>query len=69
MLIRQKLTTISPDSSLLAVGTTDNVVSLLTFPALETVSSPVRLDAELVDIAWGGKTGEWVSFSATGLSL
>lgn len=51
------------------MGTTDNVVSLLTFPSLETVSSPISLTSELVDLAWGGRKGEWVSLDVRVVEL
>lgn len=56
----QKLTAISPLSDLVAVGTTDDEVSLLTFPLLATAATTISLDSELVDLDWGGEKGEWV---------
>jgi len=58
---RQKLTAISPSSEFVAVGTTDDSVSLLTFPSLETAAPTISLESELVDLDWGGAQGEWVS--------
>jgi len=57
----QKLTAISPSSDFVAVGTTDDRVALLSFPGLSTVAPPISLESELVDLAWGGEKGEWVS--------
>jgi hypothetical protein len=54
----QKLTALSP-SNHLAVGSTDNKVSLLSFPSLEQASAPLTLDSELVDLDWGNG-GQWV---------
>lgn len=54
----QKLTALSP-SNHLAVGSTDNKVSLLSFPSLEQASAPMTLDSELVDLDWGNG-GQWV---------
>ena len=57
----QKLTAISPTSKLVAVGTTDDKVSILNLPNLEEAASTISLESELVDLHWGGKDGEWVS--------
>ena len=56
----QKFTALSPSSSLLAVGTTDNKVSILHFPSLELAVPTFKVDAELVDLDWGGPGGKWV---------
>ena len=58
--MEQKLTAISPSSSLVAVGTTDNRVSLLHLSSLEPATETLKVDDELVDIDWGGPTGELV---------
>lgn len=56
----QKLTAISPSSDLVAVGTTDDQVAILSFPGLSSVAPAISLESELVDVAWGGEKGEWV---------
>ena len=61
---RQKLTAISPSAEFVAVGTTDDSVSLLTFPSLETAAPTISLESELVDLDWGGAQGEWVSIAS-----
>jgi prolactin regulatory element-binding protein len=50
---------------LVAVGTTDNKVSLLYFPDLEPAVPTFGVDAELVDLDWGGEKGKWVGLSAS----
>jgi prolactin regulatory element-binding protein len=65
---QQKFTALSP-SSLLAVGTTGNKVSLLFFPSLEQAVPNISLDAELVDLDWGGVDGEWVSTNCVSMVL
>ncbi|GFZ50719.1 hypothetical protein JCM24511_08477 [Saitozyma sp. JCM 24511] len=57
----QKLTALSP-SNHLAVGSTDNKVSLLSFPSLEQASAPMTLDSELVDLDWGNG-GQWLAIT------
>jgi predicted NUDIX family NTP pyrophosphohydrolase len=47
---------------LVAIGTTDNRVSILRHPSLEAVVPVIELKSELVDLDWGGKEGKWVSF-------
>ena len=47
---------------LIAIGTTDNRVSILRHPSLEAVVPVIELKSELVDLAWGGKEGKWVSY-------
>ncbi|ORY34349.1 quinon protein alcohol dehydrogenase-like superfamily [Naematelia encephala] len=49
----QKLTVLSPSRTLVAVGTTDNRVSLLGVPELEEAVPTFGLDSELVDLDWG----------------
>ncbi|KAK1926221.1 quinon protein alcohol dehydrogenase-like superfamily [Papiliotrema laurentii] len=61
----QKLTAISPDSRLVAVGTTDNQVSVLSFPSLEVATSTINVDSELVDLDWGGSSGQWLAVATT----
>ncbi|CAD6573257.1 MAG: hypothetical protein TREMPRED_000761, partial [Tremellales sp. Tagirdzhanova-0007] len=61
----QKLTAISPSSSLVAVGTTENKVSLLHLPSLQSALPALSVDAELVDINWGGKDGAWLAITTT----
>jgi hypothetical protein len=56
----QKLTAISPGADLIAVGTTDDQVSVLTFPSLTSAATTISLESELVDLDWGGRDGEWV---------
>ena len=47
---------------LIAIGTTDNRVSILRYPSLEAVVPVIELNSELVDLNWGGKEGRWVSY-------
>ncbi|WWD22371.1 hypothetical protein CI109_106862 [Kwoniella shandongensis] len=61
----QKLTSLSPSSSFIVVGTTDDKVSLLHFPSLEIAIPPFSTDAELVDLDWGGPDGEWLAVTTT----
>jgi hypothetical protein len=61
----QKFTALSPDNELLAVGTTNDRLSILLYPSLE-VKASVDLEDELVDVNWGGEEGgekgaRWVS--------
>jgi prolactin regulatory element-binding protein len=58
----QKLTAISTTSALVAIGTTDDKVSILRYPSLEPAAEGIELDTELVDLDWGGEGGEWVSW-------
>ncbi|KAI9635934.1 WD40-repeat-containing domain protein [Dioszegia hungarica] len=60
----QKHTSLSPNAKYLAVGSTDDSVSVLTFPALETVKI-VKLEAEVVDLDWGGEGGAWLAITTT----
>ena len=46
---------------LVAIGTTDNRVSILRHPSLEVAVPVIELKSELVDLNWGGKEGKWVS--------
>ncbi|OCF38627.1 prolactin regulatory element-binding protein [Kwoniella heveanensis CBS 569] len=57
----QKLTALSPSADLLAVGTTDDKVSLLHYPSLETAIPTFSTDSELVDLDWGGPNGSWLA--------
>ena len=57
----QKLTALSPSMDLVAIGTTDNRVSILRHPSLEVAVPVIELKYELVDLNWGGKEGKWVS--------
>jgi hypothetical protein len=57
----QKLTALAPAMDLIAIGTTDNRVSILRYPSLESVAPVIELKSELVDLHWGGKEGKWVS--------
>ncbi|RXK39100.1 prolactin regulatory element-binding protein [Tremella mesenterica] len=57
----QKLTAFSTKLSLVAVGTTDNQVSILRSPSLEVVAPTFALDGELVDLDWGGEGEEWLA--------
>ncbi|WWC85756.1 uncharacterized protein L201_000622 [Kwoniella dendrophila CBS 6074] len=56
----QKLTALSPSSRLLAIGTTDDKVTLLNYPSLEIAIPTFETDSELVDLDWGGENGEWL---------
>jgi prolactin regulatory element-binding protein len=47
---------------LIAIGTTDNRVSILRYPSLEAVVPVIELKSELVDLNWGGKEGKWVGY-------
>jgi len=58
----QKLTALAPAMALIAIGTTDNRVSILRYPSLEAVVPVIELKSELVDLNWGGKEGKWVSY-------
>ena len=57
----QKITVISPDTSLVAIGTTENRVTIFRHPFLDDAVYAISLDSELVDLAWEGANGEWVS--------
>lgn len=57
----QKLTALAPSNNFVAIGTTDNRVSILRYPSLEAVVQVIELKSELVDLDWGGKEGKWVS--------
>lgn len=59
----QKFTVLSPSSKLLAVGSTDDRVSILHFPSLEPAVPAFSTDSELVDLDWGGPEGEWVGLT------
>ena len=59
----KRFTALSPSSSLVAIGTTDNKVSFLRFPSLEPAVPTLSVDDELVDLDWGGEDGEWVYHS------
>lgn len=61
----QRFTALSPSSSLVAIGTTDNKVSFLRFPSLEPAVPTLSVDDELVDLDWGGKDGEWLAITTT----
>lgn len=63
----QKLTSISPAGSLLAVGSTDDSVTILRLPSLETAVATFKTNGgELVDLCWGGADGNWVRENDTG---
>lgn len=62
----QKLTAFNPAGTLLAVGTTDETVTVLTFPALDRLFE-VNVGkgdtvGELVDVSFSGD-GQWVRFN------
>jgi prolactin regulatory element-binding protein len=57
----QKFTAISPNGTVVAIGTTDNHITLLHYPTLDPAADTIELDSELVDLDWGGDEGEWVS--------
>lgn len=59
-LIIQKFTSISPSSEYLAVGTTDDKVSLLRLSSLDVAVGSFEVEGELVDLDWGGVDGELV---------
>lgn len=61
----QKFTALSPSSKLLAVGSTDDRVSILHFPSLEPAVPAFSTDSELVDLDWGGPGGEWLTVATT----
>lgn len=56
----QKLTSISPAGTAIAIGTTDNVVSVYSYPGLQG-GQKLEMEHELVDIHWGGDEGNTVS--------
>ncbi|EJU06257.1 WD40 repeat-like protein [Dacryopinax primogenitus] len=50
--IYQKVTTFSPDRKMVAVGSTDNTVAVLTYPGLEDVCELLKVqDGELYDVS------------------
>ncbi|KAH6915234.1 quinon protein alcohol dehydrogenase-like superfamily [Coprinopsis sp. MPI-PUGE-AT-0042] len=51
----QKVTVLSPDGSLLAVAGAHDL-SLLSFPSLEPVASPVHTEKEIYDVAFGASS-------------
>ncbi|KIR30045.1 prolactin regulatory element-binding protein [Cryptococcus deuterogattii 99/473] len=61
----QKFTVLSPSYKLLAVGSTDDRVSILHFPSLEPAVPAFSTDSELVDLDWGGPEGEWLTVATT----
>ncbi|WRT63668.1 uncharacterized protein IL334_000591 [Kwoniella shivajii] len=61
----QKLTSLSPSSTLLAIGTTDDKVTLLHYPSLEVCIPTFLTDSELVDLDWGGANGDWLGITTT----
>lgn len=63
------MTALAPAMDLVAIGTTDNRVSILHHPSLEAVVPVIELKSELVDLDWGGKEGRWVSFVLHGNGL
>ncbi|AAW46170.1 hypothetical protein CNBK1430 [Cryptococcus deneoformans B-3501A] len=65
----QKFTVLSSSSKLLAVGSTDNRVSILHFPSLEPAAPAFSTDSELVDLDWGGPEGEWLCVATTNALL
>ncbi len=59
----QKITSLNPTASLLAIGTTDNKVVILTWPGMEVISDGVKdqeVENELIDLDWS-HDGFWVS--------
>jgi prolactin regulatory element-binding protein len=56
----QKLTSISPAGTAIAIGTTDNVVSVYAYPDL-TGGQSLKMEHEVVDLHWGGDEGRTVS--------
>ncbi|GMK54004.1 hypothetical protein CspeluHIS016_0105900 [Cutaneotrichosporon spelunceum] len=63
----QKLTALSipptegASASFIATGTTDNRVTILSFPSLDIVVPSFDVDGgDLVDLAWGGPLGQWL---------
>lgn len=49
----------------MAIGTTDNKVSLLAFPNLEPVGLPKGIEGgDLVDVQWGGPQGSWLAVTS-----
>ncbi|KAL7420728.1 hypothetical protein Q5752_004679 [Cryptotrichosporon argae] len=61
----QKLTALAPDAALVAVGTTDNAVALLSLPALARVPAAFDVDGELVDLSFSGPHGGWLAVATT----
>ncbi|WVR03459.1 hypothetical protein IAU60_000450 [Kwoniella sp. DSM 27419] len=61
----QKLTELSPAADLVAIGTTDDKVSLLRYPSLEAAVPAFPTDDELVDLDWGGADGTWLAVTTT----
>ncbi|WVW81734.1 hypothetical protein I302_103730 [Kwoniella bestiolae CBS 10118] len=61
----QKLTTLSPSSKILAIGTTDDRVTLLHYPSLDIALPSFQTDSELADLDWGGEDGEWLIATTT----
>ena len=56
----QKLTSISPAGKAVAIGTTDDVVSVYSYPELQAGHS-MQMENEVVDVHWGGEDGRTVS--------
>ncbi|WWC58074.1 uncharacterized protein I303_100609 [Kwoniella dejecticola CBS 10117] len=61
----QKFTSLSPSSKLLAIGTTDDKVTLLSYPSLDIVVPTFGVDDELVDLDWGGENGDLLIVTTT----
>ncbi|WWD05890.1 hypothetical protein V865_003974 [Kwoniella europaea PYCC6329] len=61
----QKLTSLSPSSRLLVIGTTDDKVTLLHYPSLDIAVPSFQTDSELVDLDWGGEDGDWLIVTTT----
>lgn len=58
----QKLTALSGDSAYVAVGSTDNRVSILRFPSLEIIVPSFAVEGgDIVDLSWGGPDGLWLA--------
>jgi len=49
--VYQKVTAFSPDRKLVAAGSTDNAVALLTYPELEEACEPLSVEGELYDVS------------------
>ncbi|WWC66884.1 uncharacterized protein I206_100791 [Kwoniella pini CBS 10737] len=61
----QKLTSLSPSNKFLAIGTTDDKVTLLNYPSLDIIIPTFGVDDELVDLDWGGEDGTLLIVTTT----
>lgn len=56
----QKHTAISPSGTAIVAGTTDDVVSVYSYPDLQGGQN-LKMEHEVVDLHWGGEDGKTVS--------